>query len=160
MLAHPVLDSAFAALSSVELDTAACQAVLEVIRGVDDFCLPPYQQSPFDYWDGEDGELDGRQQDGQANGTAAFVLSDEQLAAQQAIVQRVTALVPMYSQSTAQHAPADGPVRSVSCSFACRSHSLTRLSSLPVPCCPPWSCRVVSCCAVLVVRGGRGTAGG
>ena len=142
VLAHPVLDSAFAALSSAELDTAASQAVLELIRGVDDFCLPPYQHSPFDYWDGEEGELDGRLQDGQANGAAAFALTDEQLAAQQAVVHRVTALVPMYSQTTHQHAAGSGSARIVSCLLARLANSHVS----PLYACCMVSPRVVLCC--------------
>ena len=55
VLSHPVIDSTFAALSSVELESVASQAVMELIRGVDDFCLPPYEQFAFDYWDDEGG---------------------------------------------------------------------------------------------------------
>ena len=91
VLSHPVVDSTFSALSAIELESVASQAVMELIRGVDDFCHPP---TAFDYWDDEEGEISH-----EVTGTAAaFSLNDEQLAAQQAIVQRVAALAPLYSQ--------------------------------------------------------------
>ena len=99
VLSHPVVDSTFGALSVVELEAAAGQAVMELIRGVDEFCQPPSQRhSGFDYWDDEDGEI--QHEAGQANGEAPFTLNEQQLAAQQSLVQRVVALVPMYSQMT------------------------------------------------------------
>ena len=101
VLQHPVVDSTFAALTAVELELVASQAVMELIRGVDDYCLPPYQQSAFDYWEDEDGEI--RHETAQLDEAAPFTLTNEQLAAQQAIVQRVTALVPMYSQPRPAH---------------------------------------------------------
>ena len=97
VLSHPVVDTAFAALAAVDLELAASQAIMELIRGVDDFCLPPCQHSAFDYWDEEEGEL--RHETVLSNGATPFTLAEEQIAAQQTIVHRVTALVPLYSQS-------------------------------------------------------------
>ena len=101
VLSHPVVDSTFTALMAVELELVASQAVMELIRGVDDFCLPPYQHSAFDYWDDEDGEI--RHETARQHGAVPFTLTGEQLAVQQSMVQRVTALVPLYSQMSTMH---------------------------------------------------------
>ena len=120
VLSHPVIDSAFSAFAVVELEEVASQCVLELIRGVDEFCLP---SASFQYWEDEDGEI--RHDEQQHSGAVNAALSDEQLAAQHAIVQRVTQLVPLYSQYTHPHStPHRLPTRCVS-ALQPRTASLT-----------------------------------
>ena len=95
ILRHPLVEAAFAAVQVAELEEVAGGCIGELIRLLESFCAPTSHHGVA-----QDAE-DGLDEDGELiSFSYTAPMTEEQLDAMHSIVDRVTALLPAYSQHT------------------------------------------------------------